>query len=88
MAAFAHEDADPIFHSHLWRLNIGAEHQGKGYGRFAVQELCQEAMRRGHHRLTVGYHAGEHGPEEFYRRLGFHPTGAYNQGETIAERLL
>jgi diamine N-acetyltransferase len=88
MAAFFTEHENPLFHSYLWRLNIGAEHQGKGYGRFAVQELCQEAMRRGHRRLTVGYHAGKHGPEEFYRRLGFHPTGEVDQGETIAERLL
>lgn len=88
MAAFAPQHANPIFHSHLWRLNIGAEHQGKGYGRFAVEEVCQEAIRRGHHRLTVGYHEGEHGPEEFYRRLGFHPTGEYNHGEAVAERTL
>src|SRR5215469_1793316 len=84
MAAFATDHENPLYHSYLWRLNIGAEHQGKGCGRFAVQALCQEAMRRGHHRLTVSYHAGKHGPEEFYRRLGFHPTGEYIQGETVA----
>jgi diamine N-acetyltransferase len=88
MAAFAVGHENPLFHSYLWRLAIGAEHQAKGYGRFAVGELCHEATRRGHHRLTVSYHAGEHGPEEFYRRLGFHPTGEYNDGETVAERIL
>jgi diamine N-acetyltransferase len=88
MAAFAAEDKNPLFHSYLWRLNIDAGHQGKGYGRFAVEELCQEGMRRGHRRLTVSYHAGQHGPEAFYRRLGFHATGEYNEGETVAERLL
>lgn len=88
MAAFATGHDNPIFHSYLWRLSIGAEHQGKGYGRFAVEELCQEAARRGHHRLTVGYHAGPDGPEVFYRRLGFRPTGELHEGETIAERLI
>jgi diamine N-acetyltransferase len=88
MAAFAQGHDNPVFHSHLWRLNIGAERQGKGYGRFAVEEVCHEAMRRGHSRLTVGYHEGQHGPEEFYRRLGFRPTGEYNHGEAIAERTL
>jgi diamine N-acetyltransferase len=87
VCGFAPEDEDSLFQSYLWR-NIGAEHQGKGYGRFAVDELCQEAVRRGHHRLTVGYHAGQHGPEAFYRRLGFRPTGECNEGETVAERLL
>lgn len=86
MAAFAPGHENPLYHSYLWRLNIGAEHQGKGYGRFVVEEVCREAMRRGHHRLTVCYHEGEHGPEEFYRRLGFRPTGEYNQGEAVAER--
>ena len=88
MAAFAPEHDNPLFHSYLWRLNIGAEYQGNGYGRFAVEELCQEAMRRGYHRLTVTYHAGQHGPEAFYQRLGFQPTGDYNEGEAVAERLL
>jgi diamine N-acetyltransferase len=50
MAAFAVGHENPLFHSYLWRLAISAGHQGKGYGRFAVGELCQEARRRGHHR--------------------------------------
>jgi diamine N-acetyltransferase len=88
MAVFASEDENALFHSYLCRLNIGAEHQGKGYGRFAVEDLCQEATRRGQHRLTVCYHPYQHGPEGFYRRLGFHPTGEYNQDEVVAERIL
>jgi diamine N-acetyltransferase len=86
MAAFAPED-EPLFQSYLWRLNIGAGHQGKGYGRFAVEALCQEAVRRGQHRLTVCYHPYQHGPEGFYCRLGFLPTGEYNEDEVVAERI-
>lgn len=88
MAGFAPERWDRLFHSYLWRLNIGAGHQGKGYGRFAVESVCAEALRRGQHRLTVCYHPGPHGPEGFYQRLGFHPTGEYNEGEAVAERIL
>jgi diamine N-acetyltransferase len=87
MAAFAPDHDNPLFHSYLWRLNIGAEHQGKGYGRFAVEELFREAMSRGHDRLTVSYHAGPGGPEVFYERLGFRPTGEHIADETVAERL-
>lgn len=88
MAAFAPDHHDPVYHSYLWRLNIGAEHQGKGVGRFAVESLCHEAARRGNHRLSVSYHSGPHGPEGFYRRLGFQPTGAHIQDEEVAERLI
>jgi diamine N-acetyltransferase len=88
MAAFSPADQNALFHSYLWRLNIGAEHQGKGYGRFAVEALCQEALRRGKHRLTVSYHPYKHGPEVFYQRLGFQPTGQYNEDEVVAERIL
>lgn len=88
MAAFDPGNADDLYHSYLWRLNIGAGHQGKGYGRFAVERLGHEVLRRGQRRLTVSYHPVQHGPEGFYRRLGFRPTGTYNQGEVVAERLL
>jgi diamine N-acetyltransferase len=88
MAAFAAGHDNALFHSYLWRLNIGAEHQGKGYGKFAVEALCQEALRRGQHRLTVCYQPYEHGPEGFYQRLGFRRTGEYHEGEVVAERLL
>jgi diamine N-acetyltransferase len=88
MAAFDPGNAAELYHSYLWRLNIGSEHQGSGYGRFAVEGLCQEAIRRGHLRLTVSYHPGENGPEGFYERLGFRPTGEHNQDEVVAERVL
>jgi diamine N-acetyltransferase len=54
-AAFAAGNPDPVYHSYLWRLNISAEYQGRGYGRFAVAELCQEAIRRSQHRLNAGH---------------------------------
>ncbi|MFG2329731.1 GNAT family N-acetyltransferase [Streptomyces sp. NPDC048604] len=61
--------------SGLWRLNIGAAHQGMGYGRFAVEAVREELRRRGASQLYVSWHQGEHGPGEFYRRLGFRETG-------------
>jgi diamine N-acetyltransferase len=88
MAVFDPDNPDDLFHSYLVRLNIGAEHQGSGYGSFAVEGLCQEAVRRGQRRLTVSYHLQANGPEGFYERLGFRPTGEHNQGEVVAERIL
>ena len=62
--------------SGLWRLNIAAEHQGRGYGRFAVQAVRDEAHRRGHDRVYTTWKPGPDGPkEQFYLKLGFRLTG-------------
>nr|BFE87790.1 GNAT family N-acetyltransferase [Planobispora longispora] len=78
-----------IFRYGIWRLNIAAEHQGKGYGRFAVEALCEEARRRGAKRVTVLWVPDhEHGAEEFYLKLGFRRTGQVFDGEIVGELLL
>jgi diamine N-acetyltransferase len=88
MAAFDPQNPSDLYHAFLWRLNIGAGHQGSGYGRFAVEALYAEVRRRGLIRLTVSYHEGENGPEGFYQRLGFRRTGENIQDEVVAERIL
>jgi diamine N-acetyltransferase len=69
--------------SGLWRLNIAADEQGRGYGRFAVQSVATEIRHRGGNRLYVTWHPGPNGPENFYLTLGFHPTGEQTEGETV-----
>ncbi|MER5537503.1 GNAT family N-acetyltransferase [Streptomyces mirabilis] len=69
--------------SGLWRLNIAAAEQGRGYGRFAVEAVAAEIRRRGGTRLTVTWHPGETGPEGFYLGLGFKLTGETSGGETV-----
>jgi diamine N-acetyltransferase len=88
MAAFDLRNPSPVYHSYLWRLAIGAQFQRHGYGRFAVDSLCREAMRRGQHKLTVSYHPSKTGPGGFFTRLGFRPAGDFNQDEVVAERIL
>ncbi|MFG2111101.1 GNAT family N-acetyltransferase [Streptomyces sp. NPDC048718] len=61
--------------SGLWRLNIEAGQQGKGYGRYAVGAVAEELRRRGTYEMYVTWHQGEHGPGAFYRELGFRETG-------------
>lgn len=79
-------DAPDVFRSGLWRLNIAAGQQGRGYGTFAVEALCAEIRERGQTRATTTYEPGEGGPEPFYLRLGFRPTGEHSGGETVATR--
>lgn len=85
MAAFDPAAESELYRCYLWRLNIAADRQGMGYGRFAVHALCDEARRRGEHKLMVSWSEHQHGPEGFYLRLGFQPTGARNRGEIVAE---
>jgi diamine N-acetyltransferase len=72
----------------IWRLNVAADRQGNGYGRFAVEQLIAEARRRGQHRVTVSWVPGEHSPEQFYLKLGFTPTGVVKHGEIEGELFL
>ncbi|RZU30510.1 GNAT family N-acetyltransferase [Blastococcus saxobsidens] len=70
--------------SGLWRLNIAADEQGRGYGRFAVEAVAAEIRRRGGTTLFTTYHPGEDGPGAFYLRLGFRPTGETSGDQTVA----
>ncbi|MGW2701093.1 GNAT family N-acetyltransferase [Streptomyces sp. NPDC001340] len=77
-----HEDGSAI-RSGLWRLNIAAEEQGKGYGRFAVDSVAAELRRRGAKEMYVTWHPGPDGPEEFYLRLGFRKNGETSGDQTV-----
>ena len=70
---------------YLWRLLVGAEHQGKGYGRAAVEQLIDYVKSRpGGTSLRVSWVPHPDGPEHFYRGLGFTPTGKIHHGEVEA----
>ncbi|MYS15616.1 GNAT family N-acetyltransferase [Streptomyces sp. SID4982] len=69
--------------SGLWRLNIDADEQGKGYGRFAVDSVAAELRRRGCAELYVTWHPGADGPGAFYERLGFRTTDETSGGQTV-----
>jgi diamine N-acetyltransferase len=88
VVGFIHGNFDPDAHQEefkaaLWRINVDAEAQGKGVGRFAVEGLIDEARRRGVDRLTVLWERGEEGPEQFFLRIGFVPVGETEYGEVI-----
>ncbi|MGN5636606.1 GNAT family N-acetyltransferase [Streptomyces sp. AC154] len=82
---FHPDEPDDRPRSGLWRLNIAAGQQNRGYGRFAVEAVNDELRRRGQTRTTVSYVPGEHGPEGFYRKLGFRTTGELSGDQVVAE---
>ena len=73
----------------LWRLMITGPYQGKGYGRQAIQLLLDYVRTRpGAKALLTSFVPDERGPGEFYRRLGFKPTGEILEGETVVSLTL
>ena len=71
----------------LWRLMVSGPHQGKGFGRMAMERLieyvrtCPNAKE-----LKASYVPIPGGPWPFYRSLGFKPTGE-KEGDEIVIRL-
>lgn len=88
MGNFDPESEIDAFRAGIWRLNITTDEQKRGYGRFAVEAVAAEARRRGHKRITVLWLQGDDGPEGFYLRLGFTPTGDVMDGEIVGELML
>ncbi|MGL3149501.1 GNAT family N-acetyltransferase [Microbacterium sp. A82] len=84
-ANFDDEAPEEHFRSVLWRINVDADDQGRGIGRFAVANLLDEARTRGMEHVNVIYEAGSDGPEAFFRRVGFTPVGETAYSEVIAE---
>ena len=73
----------------LWRLMIDKSHQGKGYGRAAVEALVEHMRTRpGAQRLLVSHVKGAERLSRFYQSLGFRYTGVEDDGELVMERAL
>ena len=59
----------------LWKLLVDHRHQGKGYGRQAVEQVIDLIRADGGKELITSYVEGEGNPLGFYTRLGFVPRG-------------
>jgi len=70
------------FRGGIWRLNVADDAKGRGVGRFAVEQVREEARRRGYDQITVLWDPAPDGPEQFYLRVGFQKTGELF-GETV-----
>ncbi len=72
---------------YLWRFMIAGPHQGKEHGRRALELLIEYVRTRpGANELRASYVPMEGGPEGFYSKLGFEPTGEVHGGEVEVRR--
>ena len=68
---------------YVWRFMIDERHQGRGYGRRAMELLLDEARGDGVDAVTLSVVPGDGSALEFYRRLGFEETGEVHEGEVV-----
>lgn len=68
----------------LWRFMIDEKHQGKGYGRNAMDLLIQYSREQtGQKEFFLSCVPGEGSAEGFYEKYGFEFTGDYEEDEKI-----
>lgn len=71
----------------LWKLLIDHEHQCKGYGRRAVEQVIALIRAYGGTQLITSYVEGEGNPFGFYAKLGFVQRGDLDPEGEIMLRL-
>ena len=68
----------------LWKLIVDERHQRRGIGRAIMEEVVRLIRAEGATELFTSHVIGEGGPDGFYERLGFVPTGTFDpNGERI-----
>lgn len=67
----------------LWRFMIDHQYQGKGIGKAALDKIVEHAKERGYKELYTSYVPAPGGPELFYQKYGFEPTGEMDDDEVI-----
>lgn len=71
----------------LWRLLVGARHQGRGYGTAILDEVVALLRADGATELLTSCVPGEGSPQPFYLRYGFVPTGETDEDGEVVLRL-
>ena len=68
----------------LWKILVAERHQHKGYGSEVVGLIADIVRAQGGAELLTSCLQGDGGPEPFYLRIGFRPTGDLDEkGEII-----
>jgi len=69
---------------YLWRLMVDQNHQGQGFGKIALDLLCEYVRTLPNADFLYGsYQPGELGPEKFYHRYGFEDIDEMEENEQV-----
>ena len=79
----ARQPSDDATAAYLWRLMVGANFQGKGYGAAALAMAFDQTLTWGLSRLTAHVSDAPHSNLPFYERHGFRKTGERDGAEVV-----
>ena len=72
----------------IWRIMIGQQYQGRGYGRKAVEVLIKKAqMDSACNHIIADYVVGNEKMKHLLTSLGFKETGFIEENNEVAMRL-
>jgi len=71
----------------LWKLLIDERYQGRGYGAAVVRQIVELVRAEGATELLTSFVPGDSGPAGLYQRLGFMPTGEFDDSGEVIVRL-
>jgi len=80
------DDDEPYYY--IWRFMIAAEHQGKGYGKAAMETVLEHIKTMPHGEaksVYLSYEPVNEVARKLYASFGFVETGEISEGEAVAK---
>jgi len=69
----------------IWRIMIGKQFQGKGYGEQALLLAIDFQIKQGAKVIHMSHQTNNYGPSKLYQKVGFKYTGEIEDGEVLME---
>ncbi|BCR35698.1 GNAT family N-acetyltransferase [Mariniplasma anaerobium] len=69
----------------IWRIMIGKQFQGKGYGEQALLLAIDFLKKQGAKVIHMSHQTNNYGPSKLYQKVGFKYTGKIEDGEVLME---
>ena len=69
----------------IWRIMIGRQFQGKGYGKQALLLAIDFHVKQGAEVIHMSHQTNNYAPSNLYQKVGFKYTGEIEDGEVLME---
>jgi diamine N-acetyltransferase len=70
---------------YIWRIMIGKEFQGKGFGEKALLLAVEVLINKGAKVIHMSHQTNNYAPSKLYQKIGFKYTGEIEDGEVLME---